>query len=222
MENVTFTRGNGIWVRAKGTASLKNVLFEDSRVSNFGFSSTIKGILHVAKSASVTLNNAVFRHLERVVIAIEKGGSLSTTGCLSFIRVLTHKAHHSGVYSGLGTWSNSSSGACSGAIGNGGQAVVSYSPELMPCGLPASGTIEGTVVYTLNQDCVCMNTVNIAAGARVTINGNDKRIEGCSGSDAHFLIGNARLTINNANIYGVRVRNYGGYVLLWQDSTDHA
>lgn len=214
MENVTFTRGNGIWVRAKGTATLKNVLFEDSWVPNFGFSSTIKGMLHVAKSGSVTLNNAVFRDTARVVIAIDKGGSLSTAGCLSFVRVWTHKAHHSGVYGGFGTWSDSSTGACTGGIGNGGQAVVAYTLPTLPCSLPSDGSIEGTVVYTLTQPCVCVNTVNIAAGAHVTINANGNRIEGCSSGSPQFRIGNAQVTINNAVISGIRVRNYGGTFTL--------
>jgi len=217
MENVTFINGNGIWVRAKGTATLTNVLFADSWISNFGSGSTVKGILHVAKSGSVTLNNAVFRDTARVVIAIEKGGSLSTTGCLSFIRVWTHKVHHSGLFGGLGTWSDSNSGTCTGdTIGNNGQPVVAYTLPTLPCGLPSSGTIEGTVVYTLIQPCVCLSTVNIAAGARVTINGNGNRIEGCSSGAGYgqFRNGNAHLTINNANLYNIRVRNYGGIFTL--------
>lgn len=94
MENVTFINGNGIWVRAKGTATLKNVLFENSKIFNWGLSSTVKGVLHLGNTGSATLNNAVFRDIETSVIAIEKGGSLSASGCLSFIRVLTHKVHH--------------------------------------------------------------------------------------------------------------------------------
>ncbi len=210
MENVTFTDGNGSWLRAEGTATLNNVLFEDSWVLNYGSGSTIKGALHVTKTGSATLQNAVFRDTARVVIAIEKGGSLSTTGCLSFIRVWTHKVHHSGIFGELGTWSDSSTGACTGAIGNGGQAVVAYTPSTMPCGLPSGGTIEGEVVYTLTQPCVCVNTVNIAAGANVTINANGNRIEGCSSGTPVIRIGNAQVTINNAVIDGIQVINYGG------------
>ena len=137
LENVTFTKGNGTWVRAEGTASLKNILFEDSYLPNAGFGSTNKGILHVTKSGNVTLNNAVFRNSWPVVFAIEIGGSLSTTGCLSFIRILSHKGHHSGVSSAYGTWNDSSKPApCTGKIGNKGQAVVAYTPPTLPCGLP--------------------------------------------------------------------------------------
>ena len=192
------------------------MLFKDSSITNFGFGPTVTGAaLHVASTGAATLNNAVFRHNERTVVSIEEGGKLSTTGCLRFIRVLTHKVHHSGLYSGMGTWSNSA-GTCKDDmdIGNGDKVKDAYSPPAMDCGLPSGGTIEGTVVYKLNQDCACMNIVNIAEGAHVTINGNGHRIEGCSGTDAHFLIGNAHLTIKNAKIYGVRVRNYGGYFTL--------
>lgn len=216
MEDVTFTGGHGIWVRAMGTTTLTNVLFEDSWEENFGFRATVKGVLHVAKTGRVTLNNAVFRDVARVVVAIEKGGRLSTTGCLSFIRVWTHRVHHSGVYNGLGTLSDSSTGPCgdSMTIGNDDTVSEPYTLPLLDCNLPSSGTIEGTIVYTLSQDCVCMNTVNIAAGSNVTINGNGHRIQGCSTGSPQFRIGNAHLTINNARIYGVRVRNYGGYFTL--------
>ena len=100
MENVTFTDGNGTWLRVEGTATLKNLLFEDNWVSNYGSGGTVKGVLYVTKTGSATLNNAVFRDTARVVVAIEKGGSLSTTGCLSFVRVWTHKVHHSGIFQG--------------------------------------------------------------------------------------------------------------------------
>lgn len=214
MENVTFTRGNGIWVRAKGTASLTNVLFENSRVSSLGFGSTPKGVLLVDYTGSVTLNKAVFRDIHRTVVYIRKGGKLKTTGCLSFIRVVTHKVSHSGFSSDLGSWSDSSSGACTGEIGNGNQAVVAYTLPTLDCGLPSGGAIEGTVVYSLSQDCVCVNQITIAAGANVTINGNGKVIRGCSPPSSHILVGDARLTINNAKIEGVRIRNYGGTFTL--------
>ena len=219
LENVTFINGNGTWLRAEGTATLKNILFQDSSVyQNFGFGPNKRGVLHVTKTGSVTLEKAVFREIALVVFAIEKGGSLSTSGCLSFIRVLTHKGHHSGVSSEFGTWSDSSTGACTGAIGNQGQAVVAYTPPTLPCGLPSGlpsdGTIDGTVVYTLTQPCVCMNTVRIAAGAHVTINGNGNRIEGCPSGSPQFRIGNANVTFNNVEIHGIRVRNYGGTFTL--------
>ncbi|MCY3781176.1 MAG: LysM peptidoglycan-binding domain-containing protein [Chloroflexi bacterium] len=225
MENVTFTRGDGMWLRVKGTATLKNVLFEDSWVNNFSFSSSLKGMLYVAKSASVTLDKAVFRDIGRSVIMIDKGGSLSTSGCLSFIRVWTHKVHHSGVWGGFGSWSDKSTGPCTDSddpIGNKGKAVTTYSLTMLDpdCGLPSSGTIEGTVVYTLTKPCVCVSTVNIAAGANVTINGNGNRIEGCTTGKGYgqFRVGNARLIINNAILHNIRVYNYGGQFTL-ADST---
>ena len=166
---------------SRARLALKNVLFEDSWVNNFSFSSSLKGMLYVAKSASVTLDKAVFRNIGRSVIMIDKGGSVSTSGCLSFIRVWAYKVHHSGVWGGFGAWTDKSTGPCaSGTIGNNGQAVVAYTLPMLDCGLPSSGTIEGTVVYTLTKPCVCVNTVNIAVGARVTINANGHRIEGCS------------------------------------------
>ena len=219
LEDVTFTNAIGVWVRAKGAATLKNVLFEDSYISSFGFYPTIPAAaLHVATSASATLNNAVFRDLQRTVVAVQAGGSLRATGCLSFIRVLTHKVHHSGLYSGMGTFSDSSTGPCTGEIGNNGQAVVAYTLPEMPCGVPSSGTITGTHVYTLDQDCVCVNhPINIGIDASVTINANGHQIVGCKQTRSHtaLLMGSgARLTINNARISRLRFRNYGGTLTI--------
>ncbi len=223
MENVTFTNGDGSWLRIKGTAKLENVLFKDSWVWNWGFDPVVKGILHVANTGSVTLNNAVFRDSARTVIKIDKGGSLSASGCLSFIRVWSYKVHHSGIRSSMGAWSDSSTGPCGDIeIGNRDRAVVPYTLPMLDCGLPSGGTIEGTVVYSLSQDCECINTVNIADDASVTINGNGKRIVGCSGGSAGFRIGNARLTINNANLDGVRIHNYGGRLTLGKSTIANA
>ena len=220
MENVTFKNGRGIWVYAQGTASLKNVLFEDSFISNYGFYPSTKGAaLHVSKTGSATLNNAVFRDIQRAVVSIEEGGFLSATGCLSFIRVLTHKVRHSGLHSGMGTFSDSSTGPCGDIeIGNKGKAVVPYTLTKLPCGLPASGTLEGAHVYTLDQDCVCVDhPFNIGIDASVTINANGHRIVGCKETRSHIAIligGGGRLTINNARIERLRLRNYGGYVTI--------
>ncbi len=222
MENVTFTEGNGTWLRAEGTATLTNVLFEDTRTYNWGISPTVIGGLHVANTGRVTVHNAVFRDNYRSVVVVEKGGRLTTTGCLTFIRNFTHNVHHSGLSGFFGTWSDSSAGPCSGSIGNNGQAVDTYSQTFMDCGLPADGIIWEDAVYTLTQDCLCMNTVTLAAGVEVTINANGYSINGCvagasgdsdeppRGSGSFLIGGLAQLTINNANINGVRMVNYGG------------
>jgi len=150
---------------------------------------------------------------------------LNTTGCLSFIRTFTHNVYHSGLYDALGTWSDGSSGPCSGDIGNGGTVEDSYSPTQLACGLPANGIIGEDTVYTLEQDCICIDEVLVATGVSVTINANGFRIFGCeegvSGNadtpngfpDRRGLFrvgGFANLKFNNANIYGVRTFNYGG------------
>jgi len=212
MENVTFTQGNGIWLTVKGTASLTDVLFQNSRVWNWGISSSVKGGLHVTSTGSVTVHDAVFRDIARTLVVVEKGGSLKTTGCLSFVRAFTHKVHHSGLWGGFGTWSDSSTGPCSGSIGNGGQAVVAHSLPLLDCGMPGDGTIGEDTVYTLTQDCVCVDTVSLSTGVEVTINANGYRLVGCG---SIFLIGGfAHLTINNAKIVGIRMRTYGGAITL--------
>ncbi len=228
MENVTFTNGKGSWLRAQGKASLKNVLFKDSKIWSWAISDITRGVLFVDDSASVTLNNAVFRDIERTAIVIDKGGRLNTTGCLSFTRIFTHRVYHSEVDSGYyGTWTDSSTGACSGTIGNIGSAVVGYSPTELPCSLPEDAVIDKDTIYTLTEDCVCLKRLVVAAGVTVTINGNDHEIRGCPGY--HYTLGerntprratfvisgeNAHLKITNTDIYGLRVRNWGGNFTL--------
>ena len=222
MENVTFINGNGSWLRAEGTATLSNLLFEDSKTWSWGFSPTVQGSLYVTKTGSVTLNNAVFRDIRRTAIAVEKGGSLTTTGCLSFVRPFIHKVNHSGMNRNMGTWTDSSSGPCGErTIGNGGQAVETYSPELLDCGLPKDAVIGQDTVFTLNQDCVCLKRFIVATGVTVTINANGHRIVGCEGTQFYvadilargasiFVGANAHLIINKARIYGIQTRIYGG------------
>ncbi len=228
MENVTFTGGSGKWLDIQGTATLTNVLFKDSRISTFALLETLQGVLHVTKTGSVTLNNAVFRDIEQSPIVIKKGGRATATGCLSFIRVMTHRAKHSGLHSELGTWTDSSTRACSGKIGNDEDAVVPYSPAVLPCDLPAEAVIDEDSTYTLTQDCVCMKKFTVAPGVTVTINGNGKAIRACAGIQyytgerlsrgrgAAFLIGGdgAHLKIIDAKIYGMQVRNFGGNFTL--------
>ena len=233
MENVTFTGGNGSWVRAEGTATLSNVLFEDSKVLNFGMSGNVKGAaLFVTSTATATVEDAVFRGMERAVVSVEKGGQLTTTGCLSFDRTFTHNVHHSELHGDLGTWNDSSEGPCTASddpLGNGGSAVDPVTTSQLACGLPKSGFIATDSVFTLKEDCICIDEVTIAPGVTVTINANGHRIEGCApavvsladSSDdppqrkGKFRIGGrSHLKINNANIYGVQTLNYGGALTL--------
>lgn len=227
MENVTFTGGNGSWLRAEGTATLSNVLFEDSKTWSWGLSPTTKGSIHVTNTGRVTLNNAVFRDIRRTAIAVEKGGSLTTTGCLSFVRTFIHSVLHSGSNSVMGTWTDGSSGPCTGKndpVGNGGSAVVAYSPTLLDCsvpGLPKDAVIGQDTVFTLKSDCVCLKRFIVASGVIVTINGNGHRIVGCEGTQFYvadtlargasiFIGSKAHLIINNVKLHGVQTRNYGG------------
>lgn len=168
MENVTFTEGIGSWLRAEGSATLTNVLFEDSKTWSYGLSATVRGNLQVTPTGKVTLNNAVFRDIERTVIAVEKGGSVTTTGCLSFVRTFMYNVHHSGRSSTMGTWTDRSSGPCGvRTIGNGGQAVVAHSPPLLDCNLPADAVIGEDTTFDLDEDCVCLKRFIVATGVTV-------------------------------------------------------
>ena len=189
MENVTFTGGNGSWLRAGGDGdSGESFSLKIIGSPAWDLARNSRGVVHVTNSGSVTLRQCCFpRHRARShhdrkrrqfehhrlpqfhPRMVAQGAPQRRMGWLRRLERQQHRTLQ----------------RQQAQIGNGGQAVVAYSlPKLNDCGgLPSSGTIEGTVVYTLTQPCVCVSTVNIAVGASVTINANGNRIDGCSSGD---------------------------------------
>ena len=112
-ERHLYSRAMTVWLRVEGTATLKNVLFENSKTrQELGpYPRPSKASLYVTKTGKRHAQQCRFpRSLSASVIAIEKGGSLSTTGCLSFIRTFIHNVRITAASTAdFGTWRESSS-----------------------------------------------------------------------------------------------------------------
>ncbi|MCY4526470.1 MAG: hypothetical protein OXB89_07660 [Anaerolineaceae bacterium] len=208
-QDVTFTRGyTGIFVIGGQTTTLNNVLFENIISTGSGFGAN-GGALNVT-GPGATLNNAVFRRVIHNGVVVHQGGTLRTTGCLAFYGSPAYDVIHSGVWSGAGAWNDSSTGPCSGEIGNRGQAVLPP-PALMDCGLPAQALVDEDVTWTLRSDCAGVGHFFIGEGTRVRIVGNGHRLTGNPRSHALFSIGgNATLDMDNLVLDTVRLFNRDG------------
>ena len=217
-DRVTFRNSRGIALSVHGSATLTTVLFED----NFLASRSDSGdgvAIHVTANATVALSNAVARNSRYSggALVVRDSGSLTATGCLSFSGNVP--------YNVVGTWTDNSSGACSGTIGNGDSAVIDP-PEIMTCGLPAAGTLDQSATYTMTADCDLSPSGadrsqmwQISDGVEINIIGNGYSLIGGSvGSgfpfnDATFLLirtaGNSILNLENLVMDSIRPEIYG-------------
>ncbi len=209
--NVTFRGGSdGAALNVAGTASatLTKVLFENNRISAWGSGGNASG-LNIKGNATVTMTDAVFRN-HRVgggAIVVQGSGSLTAKGCLSFSGNVPYDVG--------GTWTNSSSGACTGTIGNGGSATIT-APALLPCGLPAPGSLDSSAAYTLHFDCDLGRSGQnvewrIAQDVTISIQGNGHTLRGGSGSNYMEIwqAGGGSLTIENLVVEHVTFYPFG-------------
>ncbi len=211
-ENVTFTKMSGTVIHggAAPSLTLTNVLFDSNFNASTGFGAN-GSTLNIPAGSSATVTNAVFRNNGEMNIVMHSGGSLTTEGCLSFLGNFAYNVMHSGVWSGAGSWTDNSTGECSGDIGNGDSASpppVRYSP----CGLPSSlALIDTGVTFTLRADCEGIIGFVLSEGVQATIRGNGYRISGNASLPAVFRVaGDASLTISDAIFDMGQIVNYGG------------
>jgi hypothetical protein len=196
MTDVTIRNSNdGLVANFIGNSNttLTNVLFENN--STRGWGPGTPSVLLITGNATVTMNGAVFRNnqLGAAAIAINNSGSLTATGCLSF----------SGNIPGdvAGTWTDNSTGACTGTIGNGDSAAIA-APAVQTCGLPAPGALDKSATYALRSDCNLGKEGShvhwrIPKGVTIRIEGNGRRLLGGSGDNRLFIWQGGSLTINN-------------------------
>ncbi len=187
-DDVTFKNSpTSVMLNIDGSATMTDVLFEDNYSS--AFSGNGNGVaLNIGQfGGAVTITNAVFRDNERggaaVVIIPSTTGSLTTNGCLSFSGNMPRNV--------VGSWTDNSTGACSGTIGNGDDAVKA-APALMPCGLPASGNLDTSTTYSLRSHCNLSNSSSaivwrISDGVNITIQGNGYRMSSDTGDTTRWI-----------------------------------
>ncbi|MCY4248012.1 MAG: LysM domain-containing protein [Chloroflexi bacterium] len=201
---VTFTGGNSpqmLWVT---DSSLSNVLFHGN-ISNLQGISNVGSVMFMEPNSTHTWNNVVIRrnHGAGGAIHLRSGSTLTTTGCLTSYDNLPR-----GVYVESGaTWTNSSTGRCSGAIGNGGQTAAA--PSLLSCGFPAAGPLYTSATYTLQSNCDLTGPYYISDSISITVIGNGYTLR--SRATGHLLRvpATSSLRLENVALAGLRLYNYG-------------
>ena len=178
--------GTAIAVHSGATVTLNSVLLANNQLLSYENGAA----LHISANATATLHHAVIRNngYGGGAVVIEDGGALTATGCLSFSGNVP--------YNIAGNWTDNSSGACSGTIGNGGAAVIA-APKVMDCGLPAPGNLDESATYIMTADCdlspsggSLFNSWRLSEHVTISINGNGHRfIGGRVGSGPPFFSG---------------------------------
>ena len=206
-QKVTFKDARSTSFVNAGNATLNDVLFENIVSSGLGIGAN-GGALNVPPNSTATLTKVVFRNNYVNGVVVHPGATLTTNGCLSFYGSPVYDVIHSDVWATGGTWTDNSTGSCSGDIGNGGNAVLP-APTLLGCGMPASGSIDDNVTWTLRSDCGGIGNFFVGEDARLRIVGNGRRLAGDPQTPAVFWVGaNASLEIDNLVLDSVRLRGY--------------
>ena len=177
--SVTFRRGSsGVALNVVGAATLTNMLFDGNVGAAFSPGNGVA--LNIVAGATVTMTDSVVRNNHYVggAIAVHGDGSFTANGCLTFSGNLP--------YNVAGNWTDNSTGACSGTVGNGGSAVIAP-PALLSCGLPGKGNLDRSISYTLRSDCdlsasgASQYLWTVSEGVSITVQGNGFSIIGGHG-----------------------------------------
>jgi len=216
-DQVTFERASSTgWggpLRSYSVWNLSNVYFR----SNTGAASDSDGsVMSARRGGRLTLNNAAFlaNWLGGGAVTVLEGGRVTISGCLSEIGNIPRFVK--------GSFGNSSTGECTGTVGNGHTLTITVAPP-DACGMPVSGEVRRNAVYTLTATCTLTGHLYIKEGRQVTINGNGNEING------NFIIltgAGARLTINDVTFRGgPRIINYArleGRLVTFTEGTNYA
>ena len=217
---VTFRGGYGGPFLIAGNAQLTDTLFEDNVSLGLGNYSTNTASAMLVKG-SATFHNVVLRGNLYSAAAVRLRGeseeaqaTLRTTGCLGFagnVPLNIDDEFH-------GVWTDKATGPCEAGdeIGNGAEVRAAPQPDsscgLPLGGLPDSGNLIESRVYSLTADCDLRGSLYISEGLKVTIKGNGHTIR--TGVNARIeLADNSTLTIENVHLDGVRILNFGEMTL---------
>ena len=205
--NVSFINNNGGVAFRSEQATLTNVYFAWNRSSGFSLGGNGSAI-QVNAIDSLTLTNAVFRNNigNGGAIAMLAGATLTTNGCLTLSGNVPYD-----VYAPDGTtWTNTSTGACTGTIGNGDQAVIP-APALMTCGFPASGNLDASATYTLTADCALTGVYYISEDVSIRVIGNGRAIRSSRTGYSFVTAATSSLRLENVALEGIRFYNWGNF-----------
>ncbi|MDE2775561.1 MAG: LysM domain-containing protein [Chloroflexota bacterium] len=203
---VTFTRHYGGVMLNGHPINLTDVLFawNSSTANALGGNGSA---VHARRNTTHTWNNVVMRNNigNGGAISLLAGAALTTSGCLTLSGNMPYD-----VYAPAGTtWTDNSTGPCSGTIGN-GEAVIPP-PALMDCGFPASGNLDASATYTLSADCDLTGVYFISEDVSIRIIGNGRTISASRSGYSFYIAATGSLTLENIALDGVRIGNWGDF-----------
>ncbi len=204
---VTFTRALGPSALLANPSVLNNVLFSWN-VSSGNSLGGNGSAMFVGLNSSHTLTNVVFRNntFGGGATSLLSGSTVTTNGCLT----LSGNAPYD-VYAPDGTtWTDNSTGPCSGTIGNGDQAVI-LSPQLMACGFPAAGNFDVSATYRLTADCELTGAYYISEDVNIRIIGNAYAMRTSRTGYSFYIAATSSLRLENIALEGVRILNWGDF-----------
>lgn len=205
VNNVTLMRARGgPALFANDEATLNNVLLQRNSQSVFSLGGN-GSALFIGLNTAYTLNDVVMRdNFAGGGAAVPNtGATLTTTGCLTLSGNVPYDIYETG-----GTWTDNSTGLCTGTIGNGDQAVIPP-PQIMPCGLPAPGILDVSATYRLTSDCVITGHTTISEDVSIRIEGNGHSIRANPPNRSYYLAATASLELINIDFSGQRLFNWG-------------
>ncbi len=202
---VTFTRSrSGPAVNATNS-NLTNVLLDANFSSNYSLGGNGSAV-HAGVNTTHVWQNVVLRRNfgNGGAISLKTGATLTTNGCLTLSGNVPFD-----VYAPAGTtWTDNSTGPCSGTIGNGGAAVIAP-PLLMACGLPGPGVLDVSATYTLRSDCLLNGVITISEDVDIRIIGNGNFIRSTRSIYHLRTAVTSSLRLENVELNGVRIFNWG-------------
>ncbi len=200
-------------VRTRGSAliatqsSLNSVLFSTIQSEAFSLGGNGTAMFNNANTDH-TLTNVVIRNSLSGggAIVLRSGANLTTNGCLTFSGNVPYDVY---TYAG-GTWTDNSTGPCSGTIGNGDQAVLP-APELLACGFPAPGNLDASATYTLRDDCDLSGAYYISEDVNIRVIGNGRALSTTRTGNTLYTAATGSLQLENIALKSIRLLNWGDF-----------
>ena len=185
LTNVTLTEsyGRAIFIQSGNdtatTTTATSVLIEKTKGLRYQWVGE-SGAVSLSGKITASFTNTVIRDIVHNSAAVKSAAEDGNTPTVTFSGCLTKQRIHPEFTSD--TITDSSTGACSGTIGNKGSAdLANPEPVTAACGMPLAGVLQNSAQYSLSADCQLTDTLYIPTGLSVKINGNGYTIKSASG-----------------------------------------
>lgn len=205
--NVSFIRARGVALAAD-QSTLSNVLFGWNQHSSLALGGNGTA-MHVRPNSSHSLSNVVFRNNfgSGGAVTVYSDATVTTNDCLTLSGNAPYDIY---VHTG-GAWTDNSTGACTGTIGNGAQAAIP-APGLMACGFPEAGNLDVSATYILNADCELSGRYYISENVQIRVVGNGRTISTTRSGYSIYTAATSSLRLDNVALEGIRFFHWGALV----------